>query len=138
MSSLQTEERTLTINDSTYFVVELEVKPGQVDDLKAVARDIVSVARKDEPGTLNYEYFLSQDGTTCHIYERYVNPEAHLRHGLTVSEELNKRGRAFRPVRLTVYGKVTEEVRERLIEPLLKAVPGFRVVYMDPISRLIR
>ena len=126
------------MSDSIFFVVELEVKPGQVEDLESVARDMVSVARKDEPGTLNYEYFLSDDRTTCHIYERYVNPEALLRHGLTGSDELNKRGQAFRPVRLTVYGKVTEEVREKRIEPLLKAVPGFKVVYMEPISRLMR
>jgi quinol monooxygenase YgiN len=124
------------MTDSAFFIVELEVKPGQVDDLRKVARDMVAATRADEPGTLNYEYFLSADGTTCYIYERYADEAAVLAHSATFPEELSKRGHAFRPTRLTVYGKITEAIQRRRIDPLLKAVPGIRVVMLEPLAGL--
>ena len=99
--------------DNVFFIVELEIKRGQIEDLRRVAREMVDIARKDEPGTLNYEYFLSNDGATCHIYERYADEAGALAHSKTFPEELSKRGQAFMPKRLTVYGKVTEAIKQK-------------------------
>jgi quinol monooxygenase YgiN len=35
---------------------------------------------KAEPGALNYEWFISEDGTSCHIYERYADSAAAMVH----------------------------------------------------------
>ena len=45
------------MSDSVFFVLELEVKPGQIDNLRTVMREMVELTRL-EPGTLNYEWFL--------------------------------------------------------------------------------
>lgn len=117
------------MSNNVFFVLELEVKPGQAEGLRAVMREMLDLTRT-EPGTLNYEWFLSDDGTSCHIYERYVDSEAVMAHGATFPENLNERFQAFRPTRLTVYGKVTAALRE--------AVGGFAPSFLQPLGGFTR
>ena len=126
------------MSDSIFFVVELAVQPSQIEDLKSVMREMASRARTDEPGTLSYEWFLSADGTACHIYERYADSASAVTHSATFPEELGRRGQAFRPTRLTAYGTVTEALREKRIEPLRKAVPGISVVFLESLGGFTR
>ena len=118
------------MNDSVFFIVELEVNRGQTDDLRSVMQEMTNLTQTDEPGTLSYEWFLSDDGQACHIYERYANPEAALIHNKTFPKELFDRSQAFRPIRLTAYGNVTAKIREKRIEPLRRAVPGISIAVL--------
>jgi len=126
------------MSDNVFFIVELEVKPGQADDLRSVMRDMADLTRTDEPGTLNYEWFLTEDGTACHIYERYADPAAAVVHSATFPAELGRRAQAFLPTRLTAYGTITEEIRQKRIEPLLAVLPGLPVVHLDPFGGFAR
>ena len=118
-------------SSSIFFIVELEVKPGQVDELRSVMDEMVNLVRANEPGTMNYEWFLNADGTACYIFERYAEPAALLLHTASFPQQLSQRSQAFRPIRLTAYGKLTEELRAKKIEPLLRAVPGISVVLLE-------
>jgi len=118
------------MSDSVFFIVELEVNQGQTDDLRRVMEEMTNLTQTDEPGTLNYEWFLSDDGRACHIYERYANPAAALVHNKTFPKDLFERSQAFRPIRLTAYGNVTAEIREKRIDPLSRAIPGIRVAVL--------
>ena len=119
-----------------FFIVELKVNPSQIHELRSVIQGMVDSARTDEPGTLNYEWFLNEGRTACYIYERYADPAAVVTHGSTLPEKLHQRGRAFPPTRLTVYGKVMEEVLEKKIEPVRKA--GVNVLFLERIGGLTR
>ena len=126
------------MSENVFFIVELEVNPDRVDELRGVMEEMVRVTRADEPGTVNYEWFLSDDGMVCHIYERYVDAAAAVVHSRTFPPELFQRSQAFPPVRLTAYGKLTEEIREQRIDPLLAAVPGIALVVLEPLGGLVR
>ena len=126
------------MSDNVFFIVELEVKPGQADDLRSVMREMANLTRTDEPGTLNYDWFLTEDGTACHIYERYADSAAAVVHSATFPAELGQRSQAFLPTRLTAYGTITEEIRQKRIEPLLAVLPGLPVVYLDPFGGFAR
>jgi quinol monooxygenase YgiN len=126
------------MSDTVAFIVELELKPGQVEDLRAVMDEMAARARDDEPGTLNYEWFVTEDGTACHIYERYANAAAAVVHSATFPEELSKRGQAFLPTRLTAYGELTPEILDKRIEPLKQALPGISVVLLRPLGGFAR
>ena len=126
------------MSDSVSFVVELEVKPDQIDELRDVMDAMATATQTDEPGTLDYEWFLTEDGTACHIFERYADPEAAVAHSATFPEELSQRAQAFLPTRLTAYGKLTEAIREKRIEPLLAAVPGISLVVVEPLGGFAR
>jgi (4S)-4-hydroxy-5-phosphonooxypentane-2,3-dione isomerase len=126
------------MSDSVFFIVELEVKPGQIDALRSVMREMADLTRSGEPGTLNYEWFVTEDGTACHIYERYADSAAAVVHSATFPAELGQRAQAFRPTRLTAYGMMTEEIKEKRIKPLLAALPGLPIVYLDPLGGFAR
>jgi quinol monooxygenase YgiN len=117
------------MSDRVSFVLELDVEPGKLDELRNVMQDMVALTRS-EPGTLSYEWFLSDDGTACHIYERYADPEAVLAHGTTFPENLWERFQTFRPTRLTVYGKASEALRE--------AISEFRPAFLEPLGGFVR
>ncbi len=68
------------MNDHVVFVVEFSLKSGQLDRLKSLVQEIIADIRPDEPGTLNYEYFISADAETFLIVERYVDSAAALQH----------------------------------------------------------
>jgi len=120
------------MSESIFFVVELEVGADRVDELRSILDEIATVTRRDEPGTLNYEWFLTEDGAACSIYERYADSAAAVVHSRTFPPELMQRAMAFLPTRLTAYGTVTDEIRKQRIEPLLAAVPGIDFVALEP------
>jgi len=59
--------------------VELLIKPGQLDSFRALTGEMVAFTKR-EPGVLSYQRFVSSDGTTLHIYERYINSAVALGH----------------------------------------------------------
>lgn len=119
------------MSDSIFFVVELEVRPDQIDQLQSVMEEMARVTRADEPGTLDYQWFLNGDGTACYIFERYADPEAAVVHSRTFPPELERRAQAYRPTRLTAYGTLTPAIQQQRIEPLLAAVPDISYVNVE-------
>lgn len=126
------------MSDNIFFVVELALEPGQADELRAVASEMVDLARQNEPGTLNYEYFITDDGRVCHIYERYADAAAYMAHSASFPESLSQRGRAFRPTRLSAYGRLSDEILRQRIDPVRRAVPGLAPVLLEPLSGFAR
>ena len=49
---------------------EVTIHDGQVDHLKAVMSAMIDDIQRDEPGMLNYEWFLADDGKSYQVYER--------------------------------------------------------------------
>lgn len=95
------------------WLVELSVKPGQLDAFRALVDEMVE-GTSQEPGTTAYEWMLSADGTTCHIYERYATPEAADSHSAGFVERWAARfGDCVDMKRLVIYGSPNDAVKER-------------------------
>ena len=96
------------------WVIELAVKPGQLDTFKQLMEEMVA-GTNSEPGTLNYEWYISDDEGTVHIFEKYESSEAMITH---VKGFLEKWAARFMgcvdPTRFTVYGDPSEPARELL------------------------
>ena len=58
------------MSDNVHWVIELDIKQGELDNFKALMNEMVEATRANEPGTMNYEWFISDDERSCHIYER--------------------------------------------------------------------
>ena len=84
--------------------VELAVKPGALDNFRALTAEMVESTR-GEPGVLNYERFVSADGQVVHVYERYADSAAAVAHLRTFGRKFGGRfvGMVARK-RFTVYG----------------------------------
>ena len=98
-----------------FWMLELDIKPGQLDALRALMQEMVAATEANEPGTINYEWFLSEDETKCHIYERYIDSAAVMVHLAAFGQHFAERFLgALQPTRFTVYGNPSGQVREAL------------------------
>ena len=94
--------------------LQLAVRPGQIDTFRSLMEEMIESTRA-ESGTLGYEWFLSEDGTICHLYERYADSEAALVHignfGSTFAERFFA---CVEPTAMFVYGNPDAQTREAL------------------------
>jgi quinol monooxygenase YgiN len=99
------------VSDNVFMVAELTIRAGQLDAFKALVNDMVEATKANEPGALNYEWFISEDGTTCHIYERYADSAAVLAHAGNFAAFGERFGSVVEIIRLTAYGRPSDEAK---------------------------
>ena len=64
------------------WVNELAIKEGALETFKELMEEMVSGTRA-EPGTLAYEWYISPDGGTVHVFEIYADSEAVVAHHIS-------------------------------------------------------
>jgi autoinducer 2-degrading protein len=115
-------ERESCMVDDLYWVFTLKVKPGQLSAFRELVTEIVA-ASQEEPGTLAYQYSISGDEQTVHIFERYRDSAAFVSH---VEQTFGGYAERFLSmvtiVSLVVYGDPDAEAR--------KALDSFAASYM--------
>lgn len=112
------------------WVIEVEVKAGKLAAFRELMHEMVE-SGSTEPGTLAYQWFISDDEKSVHIYERYTDSAATLIH-------LGKFGANFAerflslvtPGRFAIYGTPSAAVRE--------ACDGLAPAYLGPFGGFIR
>lgn len=93
-------------------IVVLAVKQGELDAFRALMEEMVAHAQT-KPGTIIYEWFVSDDGGTVHIYERYLDSAAALESSNDFGEHFAERFIAAVDVTgFSVYGNPNDAVRE--------------------------
>jgi quinol monooxygenase YgiN len=96
------------------WVIELAVRPGQLESFRELMEEMVAGTRP-EPGSLNYEWYISDDDGTVHIFEKYASSEAMIAHVTGFMEKWAGRFMAcVEPTRFTVYGDPSDAARELL------------------------
>ena len=119
------------MSDHVHWLLEVTIKPDEHDTFIALMREMVTTTQANEPGTLNYEWFISEDETSCKIYERYRDSAAVMTHLASFGANFADRFLAeSEPTRFVVFGDPTEEVRE--------ALGGFGAVFMAQIGGFTR
>lgn len=97
------------------WMLELNIQNGQGENLPALIEEMVGATKAGEPGTLDYQWSTSADGTTCHIFERYADSAAVMAHLGTFGEKYAGRFmEIFAPTRFVVYGSPNQEVKDAL------------------------
>lgn len=94
--------------------VELTVKPGQLDNFRALTGEMVEATRH-EAGILSYQRFVSEQGDCVHAYERYADSAAALGHLRIFSAKFATRFMAMvERKRFLVFGTPSKELRAHL------------------------
>ena len=97
------------------WMLELAIQEGKGAELPALIEEMVEATKENEPGTLDYQWSISADGTACHIFERYADSGAVLVHLGTFGERFAGRFmEILAPTRFTIYGSPSQEVKEAL------------------------
>ena len=99
------------MSDQISWHVQLAVKPGQLDDFRALTTEMVESTRQ-VAGVLNYEWFVSADGNFVHVYERYKDSDTAVAHLQRFTKIFS--GRFMTMVdrtQFTVFGNPSDELR---------------------------
>lgn len=111
------------------WMFELSVKEGRDGDLSALMAEMAGATERNEPGTLDYEWYLSDDGRRVHLFERYIHSQAVMAHLAAFNERYMKRFFGIlEPKRLVMYGAPDEAVRDamsQLAPEVLQQAAGF-------------
>lgn len=100
------------MNDHVFWILEADIKAGQLDKLKALMREMVEGTQRDEPGALDYEWFIADDGKSLHLYERYADPDAVMVHRGNFAQRYRERFLTCVTItKMTLYGNLNSEIR---------------------------
>ena len=103
------------MSDNIFWVLEAAIKEDELGNFKSLMKEMVNATKANEPDAINYEFFISEDGKSCHIYERYNDSAAVMTHLGTFGQKFTDRFMAtVKPVRFTVYGNPSDEVKKAL------------------------
>lgn len=108
------------------WIVEAKLRPGKKAEFEAVMKEIVAETNK-EPGTVNYQYYLSDDGDVM-VYERFADAESAHTHISNWDNFAERWIAAAEPTRMVHLGDLPADVRERhaaLAPKWLKPFGGF-------------
>ncbi|MFC0118665.1 putative quinol monooxygenase [Pseudoalteromonas xiamenensis] len=108
------------------WIVEAKIRQGKKAEFEAVMSEIVAKTR-EEQGTLNYQYYLSEEGDVL-VYERFADvASAHI-HVSNWDTFAERWVAAATPIRMVHLGELPEDLRARhsALAPLwLKPFGGF-------------
>ena len=101
------------MNDNVLMVAENDIIAGQLESLKALILEMSEVIQRDEPGTLNYEWYIAEDSKSAHAFERYTDSETCLHHLMSMRQQYGERLFACLTItKITVYGNPSAQLRE--------------------------
>jgi quinol monooxygenase YgiN len=117
--------------DQISWQVELAIKPGQLDNFRALTREMVEFTQA-EAGVLIYERFISADGATVYVYERYADSAAAVAHLQAFRQHFGERFASLvERKRFTVFGAPSVALRailDRFGATYFAFLDGFTVV----------
>ena len=67
---------------------KMKIRPGMIEGFKRHATECIQLTKEKDPGTLQFDWFISADKTECEIRETYESSEAFLAHLSNLSELL--------------------------------------------------
>jgi quinol monooxygenase YgiN len=90
-----------------------QIAKENLDEFKRLAGDALKVTSED-PGVPQYDWFFSQDETTCVVRETYAGSEAVLAHVAMVGEALGTLIELGGGVEIEVFGSPSDELLEAI------------------------
>lgn len=90
---------------------KLAVKPGQIEAFRRAAAACLESVRTKDTGTLQYDWFMSDDQTVCHVRETYESSDALLEHVGNLGDNLGQLLETA-DLKIDLYGSPSVELVE--------------------------
>ena len=100
------------IHIRAYFIIEKD----NVKCFKKLIREMSEVVETNEPDTLEYRFYLNEEGTRCIVHETYADSKATLLHNESAASKiiLPSIFTIAQLNRLEVYGHPNDELKKVL------------------------
>jgi len=105
----------------------LKIHDGKLEEFKNAAEKCVRTVREKDKGTLQYDWFFSEDQTSCEVREKYQDSEAVLEHMQNLGDTLGEL-LSLCDLSLSIYGSPSDD--------LLDALKGMDIRYYRPFLSL--
>lgn len=93
------------------WMFELAIKEGRDADFHTMASEMSAATMQNEPGTLDYEWYVSDDGRNLSLFERYESAEAALIHMGTFGKKFAARFfDILTPKRIIILGAADDRI----------------------------
>ena len=129
-STASPNARATATGSQVAWMFELAVKAGREVDFRALMAEMAEATDRNEPGTLDYEWYVSDDGRRLHLFERYADADAAMTHLARFGKRYMARFfDVLAPERMTVYGSPDDRVRGALAQlapQVMSRAAGFR------------
>ncbi len=89
---------------------DLRVHDEMRDNVAAVVEKCIARVRENEPGTLLYDWYVSEDGARCIVFDTYEDSDAALFHMQNLGPLVGELA-ALGTLRLEVHGEPSDELR---------------------------
>ena len=84
----------------------LTIRPGELDGFKRQAAEIMKLTREADSKPIRYDWFLSDDGTECEVWEAFPDADALLEHQRYIGQAKAELFREFVAAHtMTFYGE---------------------------------
>jgi len=117
-------------NQHVYWMITASINEGQLENVKELGKEMVAATRKNEPGTLAYDWSVSADGKTVFFYEHYEDSAAVMIHTATFGEKFAPRLLPMIEIQsFEIFGNPNDKVRAVYTEmgsKFNKSIGGFQ------------
>ena len=94
---------------------KMKIREGMLEGFKGLATECVQRVKQKDPGTIQYDWFISPDKTECEIRETYENSQAFLAHLSNLSDLLKILYEKFAfEHSVVIYGETSSELLEKV------------------------
>jgi quinol monooxygenase YgiN len=94
---------------------KMKIREGMIEGLKQHANECIQRVKEKDPGTIQYDWFISSDNTECEIRETYENSETFLAHLSNLSDLLQILYEKFASDHsVAIYGVPSQDLLEKI------------------------
>ena len=121
-------------SDDITFIIDLKVNPNSSENLDVFVKEITQNVINTEDFCLEYGYYLSEDGISVTLYEKYIDSESAVKHGQNFMEGpfFDRFFNLFTLEKFIVTGPATDEFKNFTQEN------GFIIEYRNSVDGFIR
>ena len=106
-----------------HAIARLKIHHGKLEEFKRLAVKCMESVRTRDSGTLQYDWFFSDDHSECVVHERYRDAAALLEHGANLGDTM---------AALLHTCSISGEIYGTPSPELMKALEGFDVRIYSP------
>ena len=93
---------------------EHSISEGKINEFRKLAAEIIDTVEANEPNTLSYEWFLSNDESKCYVVQLYKDSEAVMAHLGNIGDLMGPFHEVAPLTGLMIFGSPSNELRQAL------------------------